>query len=179
VRKRSADRARKHKEAVHDAFAEFRNDPVEPARGTVRLVPLAAWARVEKPPQEAPATVPDELRELMKGLAIRTTSPGVTYARGCRIRRVRVAAVSPPAREKGPKIRSSCLAARSTKSAQAARRAREREATENTDAHRSTLCLFVLLWRFSAACWTKTRSGLVAPVRQRVKTRVGSTSMKS
>ncbi len=92
---RAAERARKHREAVQDAFAEFRLEAVEQPIGTVRLVPLAVWARVETArAPEPPASARDELRELMKGLSIPFHVAGITYARGCRIRRVRVPATS-------------------------------------------------------------------------------------
>jgi hypothetical protein len=89
---------------VNDAFAEFREDPVEHPSGTVRLVPLAVWARLE-PPHAAPApeTARDELHELMKGLSIPSHVAGVRYASGCRIRRVRVPAALPSATGKGSK----------------------------------------------------------------------------
>lgn len=97
---RAAERARKHREAVQDAFAEFRLEAVEQPIGTVRLVPLAVWARVEQPRAAAPAApVRDELRELMKGLSIPLQVAGITYARGCRIRRVRVPALPASARK--------------------------------------------------------------------------------
>ena len=64
----------------------------------LRLTPLAMWARNEeretpsKPPAETPEpkTVADELRNLMANLAVPPHVAGVSYGRGCRIRRVRV-----------------------------------------------------------------------------------------
>jgi hypothetical protein len=62
-------------------------------------MPLAIWARAEldKHPRrgaamtEAPErSVNDELRDLMSRLAVPPNVAGVTYPRGCRIRRVRV-----------------------------------------------------------------------------------------
>lgn len=97
---RAAERARKHREAVQDAFAEFRLEAVEQPIGAVRLVPLAVWARIEKPrAEEPPPSGRDDLRELMKGLSIPLQVAGITYARGCRIRRVRVPALPASARK--------------------------------------------------------------------------------
>jgi hypothetical protein len=64
----------------------------------LRLMPLAIWARAEmdkpgKPApvdEETPRTVNDELRDLMSRLALPPNIAGVSYARGVRIRRVRV-----------------------------------------------------------------------------------------
>ncbi|HET7618627.1 MAG TPA: hypothetical protein VFK20_08955 [Vicinamibacterales bacterium] len=72
------------------------------AGGTVRLTPLAMWARSEariaSPPPAAEAsadrTTADEVRDLMAGLSIPPHVAAVSYARGCRIRRVRVPAAS-------------------------------------------------------------------------------------
>jgi hypothetical protein len=63
-----------------------------------RLAPLAMWARSEVPAQaskntpdlEEPRSVSDELRNLISALAVPPHVAGVAYARGCRIRRVRV-----------------------------------------------------------------------------------------
>jgi hypothetical protein len=64
-----------------------------------RLAPLAMWARREAPAQaaknspdvvEEPRSVSDELRNLISALAVPPHVAGVSYARGCRIRRVRV-----------------------------------------------------------------------------------------
>lgn len=55
------------------------------------LGPLATWVRFEtKSKKDAERTTSDELRELMAHLAIPPHVAGVSYARGCRIRRVRV-----------------------------------------------------------------------------------------
>ena len=64
----------------------------------LRLTPLAMWARIE--PSEGssprataapePKTVTEELRNLMAHLAVPPHVAGVSYGRGCRIRRVRV-----------------------------------------------------------------------------------------
>jgi CheY-like chemotaxis protein len=65
----------------------------------LRLMPLAIWARAEldKQPRRGAAmtdaperSVNDELRDLMSRLAVPPNVAGVTYPRGCRIRRVRV-----------------------------------------------------------------------------------------
>jgi hypothetical protein len=65
----------------------------------LRLMPLAIWARAEidKHPRRGAAvdaaperSVNDELRDLMSRLAVPANVAGVSYARGCRIRRVRV-----------------------------------------------------------------------------------------
>ena len=62
-------------------------------------MPLAIWARAEidKHPRRGAAvietperSVSDELRDLMSRLAVPPNVAGVTYPRGCRIRRVRV-----------------------------------------------------------------------------------------
>jgi hypothetical protein len=65
----------------------------------LRLMPLAIWARaeIERHPKRGAAvdaaperSVNDELRELMSRLAVPPNVAGVSYAHGCRIRRVRV-----------------------------------------------------------------------------------------
>jgi hypothetical protein len=59
-----------------------------------RLGPLARWARVEpRKPKETPV-VADDIRALMAALSVPDSVAWVSYARGCRIRRVRV---PPPA----------------------------------------------------------------------------------
>lgn len=69
------------------------------SRSVLRLMPLAIWARAEtdkpgKPAatddEAAPRSVNDELRDLMSRLALPPNIAGVSYARGVRIRRVRV-----------------------------------------------------------------------------------------
>ena len=73
-------------------------------------MPLSLWARREESAaadRDAPAPAArnaDELRELIEGLALPPNVAGVSYARGCRIRRVRVAASGAPPRAKGPVI---------------------------------------------------------------------------
>jgi CheY-like chemotaxis protein len=63
----------------------------------LRLTPLAMWARTEatavtpprvEPPE--PQTAAEELRHLMAHLGVPPHVAGVSYGRGCRIRRVRV-----------------------------------------------------------------------------------------
>jgi hypothetical protein len=63
----------------------------------LRLTPLAMWARTEAtlvvPPKAQmpePQTAADELRHLMAHLGVPPHVAGVSYGRGCRIRRVRV-----------------------------------------------------------------------------------------
>jgi hypothetical protein len=58
-------------------------------------MPLSTWARTEswRTPRAADDSEPrerDELRDLIAGLALPPQVAGVEYARGCRIRRVRV-----------------------------------------------------------------------------------------
>jgi hypothetical protein len=58
-------------------------------------MPLASWARTELPGNgntEAEPQTPDDLRELMAGWTLPPHIAGISYARGCRIRRVRVPA---------------------------------------------------------------------------------------
>jgi len=63
----------------------------------LRLTPLAMWARTEPTPvtppkvgAPEPQTAADELRHLMANLGVPPHVAGVSYGRGCRIRRVRV-----------------------------------------------------------------------------------------
>ena len=87
-----------------DPFAEFRIGPNE-TPSLLRLMPLAFWARRESTAAErrlpvagltaappAAETPADELRDLMAGLSLSPQVAGVSYGRGCRIRRVRVPA---------------------------------------------------------------------------------------
>ena len=61
-----------------------------------RLGPLAGWARTEPSRKAKPEVVTsDDVRALISALAVPPAVASVTYARGCRIRRVRV----PPAPE--------------------------------------------------------------------------------
>jgi hypothetical protein len=80
---------------VSDQFAEFRDDYEHVVPEVFRLMPLTAWARTENWRKAAEDDEPqerehDELRDLMAGLALSPQVAGVTYGRGCRIRRVRV-----------------------------------------------------------------------------------------
>jgi CheY-like chemotaxis protein len=63
----------------------------------LRLTPLAMWARTEATPVTTPKaqtpepqTAAEELRHLMSHLGVPPHVAGVSYGRGCRIRRVRV-----------------------------------------------------------------------------------------
>jgi len=86
------------------------------SRSVLRLMPLAIWARAEmdkpgKPAatdeEAAPRSVNDELRDLMSRLALPPNIAGVSYARGVRIRRVRVQGGGErPTDDKGPVILS-------------------------------------------------------------------------
>jgi hypothetical protein len=65
-------------------------------------MPLAGWARTEswharQHDEDTQESERDEVRELMAGLALPAYIAGVTYARGCRIRRVRVPGGKTPA----------------------------------------------------------------------------------
>ena len=79
--------------------AAIESEPIEGApepiaaspRAPISLGPLATWVRFEaSAPTAGERTTTDELRELMSNLSIPPHVAGVTYARGCRIRRVRV-----------------------------------------------------------------------------------------
>src|SRR4029453_5372775 len=85
-------------------FAEFREEYDHVGPGVFRLMPLAAWARTEVPQApDAEPPPPDDLRELMAAWTLPPHVAGVTYARGCRIRRVRVPAIEGARRERGGK----------------------------------------------------------------------------
>jgi hypothetical protein len=63
-------------------------------------MPLAGWARTEtwqkrRTTEETQEREYDDLRELIEGLRLPPQVAGVTYGRGCRIRRVRVVAAKP------------------------------------------------------------------------------------
>jgi len=63
------------------------------AKTTDRLGPLAGWARKEPTKKAKPeAVTADDVRALISSLAVPPAVASVTYARGCRIRRVRVPA---------------------------------------------------------------------------------------
>jgi hypothetical protein len=57
-------------------------------------MPLTDWAQVQPGRRQTPAATAQEndLHELMEGLALPAQVASVTYASGCRIRRVRVPA---------------------------------------------------------------------------------------
>ncbi len=91
--------------AAHDQdpFADFRDHAPGPL---LELMPVAGWATPEQPrpslraQSAAPSpslSTDDELRELIAGLALPVPVASVRYARGCRIRRVRVPAAVEPA----------------------------------------------------------------------------------
>ena len=80
---------------VGDQFAEFREDFERVVPEVFRLMPLTAWTRTENWNQagrddDSADGERDDLRELFAGLALPPQVAGVTYAEGCRIRRVRV-----------------------------------------------------------------------------------------
>jgi hypothetical protein len=85
-----------------DPFADFRADGDGSSQGLLSLMPLAVWARREerpaRPAAEAPAS--NDLNLLIAGLAVPEDVAGVSYARGCKIRRVRVPALPPSSRTK-------------------------------------------------------------------------------
>jgi hypothetical protein len=82
----------------HDPFADFRGE--EPESALLKLMPVTAWARTDERRAASPLESPrnDEFHELMAGLSIPTHVASVAYARGCRIRRVRVPAPRPAPR---------------------------------------------------------------------------------
>ncbi len=77
-----------------DRYAEFRDGYDDARRGILRLLPLAIWARAERPAatDRPDPTLKDDLQEIMSRLAMPPQVAGVHYPRGCRIRRVRVPA---------------------------------------------------------------------------------------
>jgi len=86
-----------------DQFAEFREEYDHVVPEVFRHMPLEAWARNEswrrtEEATETPEQERDELRELMAALTLSPQVAGVTYPRGCRIRRVRVTGTRPDAR---------------------------------------------------------------------------------
>ena len=91
---------------LSDAFSEFRAEADERTQSLLRLMPLAIWARREESkepasPDVGPEVGNDDLRDMIAGLALPPHVAGVSYARGCRIRRVRVPAASAPPRTRG------------------------------------------------------------------------------
>jgi len=81
-------------ESRRDPFAAFREDADEERAGMLRFLPLSLWARRELPKVPAPpqAEPGGEVRALLSSLALSPYVAGVTFPRGCRIRRVRVPA---------------------------------------------------------------------------------------
>jgi dTMP kinase len=86
-----------------DPFADFRPEAEEQRHSLLRLMPLTNWATPQQGRRGAQAQSArhDDLHELMEGLALPAHVAAVTYASGCRIRRVRVPAVRATPR-KGP-----------------------------------------------------------------------------
>jgi hypothetical protein len=80
---------------VPDQFAEFREEYDHVVPDVFRHMPIAAWARVEASQTEdradqSPEREVDDVRDLMAGFRLPPQVASVTFARGCRIRRVRV-----------------------------------------------------------------------------------------
>jgi len=88
-----------------DPFADFRPETEEQRKSLLRLMPLTDWARFENGRRPASPTVAkeDDLHDLMEGLDLPAHVAGVTYARGCRIRRVRVPAPRAAPRKGNPR----------------------------------------------------------------------------
>jgi hypothetical protein len=59
-------------------------------------MPLGVWAKVEPRKPAADADGQDDLRDLIDGLDLPTEVAAISYADGCRIRRVRVPAAAAP-----------------------------------------------------------------------------------
>ena len=88
----------------HDPFADFRPEAEERHQSLLRAMPLSQWAKPKETRPPAPETAAeDDLHDLMEGLALPAHVAGVTYARGCRIRRVRVPAARPAPRGRNAK----------------------------------------------------------------------------
>ena len=88
---------------VPDQFAEFREEYDQVVPEVFRHMPLDTWTRTENwRNSDEVATAQeqerDELRELMAALTLSPQVAGVTYPRGCRIRRVRVTGAKPDPR---------------------------------------------------------------------------------
>jgi hypothetical protein len=76
-----------------EAAVELAPPAAEPARPVVKLGPLATWARLETAGGNGTKEIAgSDLRALIGSLAVPPHVAGVTYARGVRIRRVRVPA---------------------------------------------------------------------------------------
>jgi hypothetical protein len=100
----SAAASSRHEIAAAVPAAKPQRSSRSAATSVLRLMPLAIWARaeVDKNPkraatleEEVERSVNDELRDLMSRLAVPPNIVGVSYARGCRIRRVRVTGDKP------------------------------------------------------------------------------------
>ena len=88
---------------LHDP--DFRPEAEERHQALLRLMPLSGWAKLEGPRRSTPeaAAQENDLHDLMEGLAVPPNVAGVTYASGCRIRRVRVPAARPAPRGRNAK----------------------------------------------------------------------------
>jgi hypothetical protein len=76
-----------------EVLADFRPDADERRTSLLQLMPLDAWAKLEaRKPAAADDDRQDDLRDLIDGLDLPTEVAAISYAGGCRIRRVRVAA---------------------------------------------------------------------------------------
>src|SRR5262249_21395865 len=76
-----------------DVLADFHPDADERRSSLLRLMPLNEWAKFEsRKPAPADEDRQDDLRELIDGLDLPTEVAAISYAGGCRIRRVRVPA---------------------------------------------------------------------------------------
>ncbi|HET7699168.1 MAG TPA: hypothetical protein VFK57_25840 [Vicinamibacterales bacterium] len=85
-----ADRLPKLTGRVHLQDLLQRSRPSD-GSGRDRLGPLARWARSDAPrPVKGAAVTSDDVRSLISSLAVPSTVASVAYARGVRIRRVRV-----------------------------------------------------------------------------------------
>jgi hypothetical protein len=81
---------------VPDQFAEFREEYDHVVPEVFRHMPITDWARAEMSQTEDRSGQPaeqrevDDVRDLMAGFRLPPQVASVTFARGCRIRRVRV-----------------------------------------------------------------------------------------
>jgi hypothetical protein len=88
---------------VPDQFAEFREEYDHVVPEVFRHMPVDAWTRTESWRKKDDAVTAqeqerDEFRELMAALTLSPQVAGVSYPRGCRIRRVRVTGPKPDPR---------------------------------------------------------------------------------
>src|SRR6185295_9200755 len=82
-----------------DPFADFREDAETATASVLSLMPLSGWARREEPAVKRNGDTVEaggELSDLFAALSLPPHVAGVTYGRGCRIRRVRVPASAGP-----------------------------------------------------------------------------------